>query len=75
MNTKDDNLSKKFGLKIKIERVKLGVSQEKLAEKAGLNRNSIGAIERGESSPTLDTINSLAKAFGLSLQEIMNLNS
>lgn len=68
-------MSKKFGLKVKIERVKLGISQEKLAEIAGLNRNSIGSIERGETSPTLDTIDSLAKAFGLSLQEIMDLDS
>lgn len=74
MNIKNSELSKKFGMKVRIERTKRHFSQEKLAELANLNKNSVGAIERGESSPTLDTVDALAKAFGLSLQEILDLN-
>lgn len=74
MNIKDDILAKKFGMKVKIERIKKQLSQEKLAELAGLNKNSIGAIERGESSPTLETINSLAKVLEMNLSELVDIN-
>lgn len=75
MSIKDVNLAKKFGMKVRIERVKRGLSQDKLAEFAGLNKNSIGSIERGARSPTLDTINSIAKAFEISLLEVLNVEN
>ena len=74
MNIKDDDLIKKFGMKVKIERIKKKLSQEKLAELAGLNKNSIGAIERGESSPTLGTINSIAQVFDMKPCELLDIN-
>lgn len=39
-----------------------GLSQEELADLAGLNRNYIGMIERQENAATLDTLEELAKA-------------
>lgn len=74
MNIKDKELAKKFGFKIMVERKKQKLSQEELAEKAAMHRNSIGYIERAEISPTLDSINSIAKALDLTLQEIVDLN-
>jgi len=74
MNIKDDTLAKKFGMKVRIERVKKNLSQDKLAELAGLHKNSIGAIERGESSPTLDTINLLAKVFEMKPCELLDID-
>jgi len=74
MNIKDDILAKKFGMKVRIERVKKNLSQEKLAELAGLNKNSVGAIERGESSPTLDTINLIAKVFEMKPCELLDVD-
>jgi transcriptional regulator with XRE-family HTH domain len=74
MNIKDDILAKKFGMKVRIERIKKKLSQEKLAELANLNKNSIGSIERGESSPTLDTINSIAKVFEMKPCELLDIN-
>jgi transcriptional regulator with XRE-family HTH domain len=74
MNIKDDILAKKFGMKVRIERVKKNLSQEKLADLAGVNKNSIGAIERGESSPTLDTINLIAKVFGMKPCELLDID-
>jgi transcriptional regulator with XRE-family HTH domain len=38
---------------IKSERIKQGLSQEKLAEKSGLSIRAIGMIESGERKPTL----------------------
>lgn len=74
MNIKDKELSRKFGFKVMIERKKQKLSQEELAEKADMHRNSIGYIERAEISPTLDSINSIAKALGISIQDILDLN-
>ena len=74
MTIKNVKLAKKFGLKIKVERTKRELSQDELSELAGLHRNAVGAIERGISSPTLDTIYLLAKALKINLKDILNLD-
>ncbi len=74
MKSKVGILTKKFGLKVKIERTKRGLSQLKLAEMTSISTTSIGAIERGESSPTLETIGVLADAFKMSLPELIDIN-
>ncbi|MFR1671568.1 MAG: helix-turn-helix domain-containing protein [Candidatus Gastranaerophilaceae bacterium] len=74
MTRKTVNKNNKIGMKIKLERIKLGISQEELAERAYLNKNTIGLIERGEQSPTVDTVEAIANALGLSLQEMFNFN-
>ena len=65
-------MDNKIGLKIKIERVKRNISQERLAELANLSRPTIGAIERGQKSPTFNTLESIAEAFGITVQELCN---
>ena len=65
----------KIGLKIKLERVKRGLSQEQLAELADLSRPTIGAIERGQKSPTFNTLEAIAKAFEISIQELCNFDN
>lgn len=74
MTSKNDKISGKIGLKIKLLRIKSGFSQEKLAEFADLSKNSIGAIERGESSPSIDTLDAIAKAFGMSLIDLVDIS-
>lgn len=75
MNSKSIKKDNKIGLKIKIERVKRNFSQEKLAELADLSRPTIGAIERGEQSPTFETMEDIAAAFGMSVQELCNFDN
>ena len=55
-------LTKKFGLRIKFERIKRNWTQEKLAEKAGIGRTTLTSIERSTSSATLDIIEKIANA-------------
>lgn len=70
----DKKVSKQLGMKIRIERIKRNLSQEELAEMANLSRPTIGAIERGENSPSVDTVQAIADAFGLTIQEMFNFN-
>ena len=42
-----------------------GLTQEALAERAGLDRNYVGMIEREENSPTVDTLEKLAASLGV----------
>ncbi len=53
---------KLFGMRLRELRLAQGVSQEKLAEKAGLHRNYVGILERAQQSPSLDAICRLAHA-------------
>jgi transcriptional regulator with XRE-family HTH domain len=63
----------KFGQKVRYRRFELGLSQEELAEKAKVHRTYVGMIERAEKNITLINIEKIAKALGLSLDEITKL--
>lgn len=56
-----------FGKKVRQERLKQNLSQEELAEKAGVHRTYIGMIERAEKNITLTNINKIATALGISI--------
>ena len=47
-------------------------TQEELALNAGLNRNTIGKIERMETSPSIDTIEKIAKVFGMEFLDLVD---
>jgi transcriptional regulator with XRE-family HTH domain len=46
-------------------RQKAGLSQEELADRARLNRNYIGMIEREENAPTVDALEQISNALGI----------
>ena len=48
-----------------------GWSQEELADRCGLHRTYIGAIERSERNVSIDNIDRIAKAFGISASELI----
>lgn len=75
MTSKDDRISAKIGLKIVLERTKRKLSQEKLAELSDLSKNSLGAIERGTSSPSIDTLDRIAAALEIELSELVKVKS
>jgi len=60
-----------FGNKVRQKRLKLNLSQEELAFEAGLHRNYVGSVERGERNISLENIYRLAKALGCSSKELL----
>lgn len=67
-----NDLTEKLGQKIRIERMKRKMSQEKLAELAELNRNFICMVERGESNITVKNLENISKAFNMEIKELFN---
>ncbi len=65
-------INEKIGIKVRVLRMRMKLSQEKLAELAGLNKNTIGFIERGEISPTIETLEKIAKALKIKLTELVD---
>ena len=65
-----DKTRKQFGRRIKQLRKERGMTQEQLALTANIERSYLGAIERGERSPTLDKISSIAKVLKVSIGKL-----
>jgi transcriptional regulator with XRE-family HTH domain len=61
---------KRFGDAIRSRRVFLGLSQEELAEKAGLHRTYIGMVERAEKNLTIFNAVKLARALGVPVSDL-----
>ena len=70
------NLNKQFlvflGKKIRIEREKLGLSQEQLGESAKFHRTYIGMIERGEKNITISNLRKLAQALKVQVRDLID---
>lgn len=65
-----ETISAVFGRRVKNLRTGKKMSQEKLAEASGLHSTYIGQIERGEKSPTLESICKIAAGLNTSLGEL-----
>jgi transcriptional regulator with XRE-family HTH domain len=65
------NVLVRFGKRLREIRLQKGVSQERLAELAGLHRTYVSTVERGQRNISLVNIEKLAKALGVSLAELM----
>ena len=59
-----------FGNKVRETRLAEGLSQETLAEKAGLHRTYIGTVERGERNPSLVNLVRIADALAVDLSTL-----
>jgi transcriptional regulator with XRE-family HTH domain len=63
-----------FAVNLRRERKKCGLSQEALADIAGLHRTYVGSVERGERNVSLDKIEQLAQALGLEPADLLQRN-
>lgn len=64
-------LAKAFGLAVRRLRDDLEFSQEGFAHHAGISRTFMSEIERGVTNVSLDTVERLAKALGLSASRLL----
>lgn len=64
-----NELPQTVGRRVRSLRQQLGVSQEELAARAGLHRNYVGSVERGERDIGIVAVAKLATALGVSLAD------
>ena len=64
------DIKTKFGAKVRKLRQAKGLSQEAFADICGLHRTYVGAIERGERNVSIENIEKIAKALGISIASL-----
>lgn len=70
MTRNEDNIL--FGQRVQQLRKRLGLTQAQFSYQCEINRTYMGAIERGEKTPSLAIIIKIAKGLGMSLSELFN---
>lgn len=71
-NERDNETLKFFGNHLRLLRTKAGLSQIELSNKAGLSKNQIGNIERGEVNITLLTAQKITLILNISLSDLFH---
>ncbi|HEX9966398.1 MAG TPA: helix-turn-helix transcriptional regulator [Solirubrobacterales bacterium] len=66
------SVAERFGANLKRCRERAHVSQEELGLRASLHRTQVGALERGDHMPRIDTAAKLAGALGISPCELLD---
>lgn len=61
-----------FGKRVRQERLKKAISQERLGQIAKVHRTYIGMIERAEKNITLTNMEKIARALGKKVNELMD---
>lgn len=57
-------------LKLRTARVERDLTQTQLAERVGVTRQTIGAIEKGDYNPTINLCISICKVLGKTLNDL-----
>ena len=57
-------------LRLKSARAALDLSQQELADKVGVSRQTISAIEKGDYNPTINLCISICKCLGKTLDDL-----
>jgi len=61
-----------FGRAVRARRKEMRLTQEQLAERAGLHPNSISLIERGQTNAGLDVLFAIADALDIAAATLVN---
>ena len=67
----DDKRRCQLGNRIRLARKAKGITQERLAELANLSTTYIGRLERGEKTPSIETLVGLADSLQVSPLDIL----
>ena len=67
------DIRERFGFAVKVRREELDLTQEDLADKAGIHRTYVSDIERGSRNVSLINIERIAAALSVSLTELFRL--
>ena len=62
----------RLGRNVRHLRRELGVSQEALADDAGIHRTYVSDVERGARNPTITVVEKLARALKVSAGELLD---
>lgn len=65
-----NSLSVRFGLALRLRRLQMGISQEKLADNIGMSRSYYWKIEHGKKNPQMDTIEKVCKGLDAEIWRI-----
>ncbi len=60
-----------FAAHLRRERLRQGLSQEQLAERAGVHRTYLGSVERGERNVSIDNIWAIAQALRVPMADLL----
>ncbi len=63
------DVNKAFGKRLTDIRQNMGLSQEEFAYQCGIHRTYLGNLERGEKSPTLNTIAKIAENLNMKITD------
>lgn len=71
--TESSGLQSAVAANVRERRLRLGLSQEQLAEISGFHRTYIGSVERGERNITLSTLEALAVVLQTTPEELLQV--
>jgi len=66
------NIREKFGKRVRVERLKLDLSQEELAHEADSNRTYISDVERGTRNPSIEVVERIAAALDVKMGDLLD---
>ena len=69
-----ENLKSNLSLKLKLERTKRALSQEKLADLANISVLTVSGIERKLNYPSIETLAQIADALEIKLCDLLNFD-
>ena len=70
-----ENVSNQLGVRIRQFRKKKGLTQEVLALNSGINVSFLGDVERGIKKPSIESLEKLLKALGVTFQDFFDFET
>jgi transcriptional regulator with XRE-family HTH domain len=75
MNDSADGVQRRVGVRVRELRAGRGLTQLRLAERAGISRPSIANVEAGRQNVSLRQLCALASALGVTVEELLSGNA